>query len=241
MARRNRFGTIFHAAKDHLAGRRLVGRCDKDVDGAINEAAGTVNDHHGAVIEIGDALCGLLAFAENEHAHGLAGEHGWFHGVGEFVDVKNGDALHARNLVEVEIICDDFGVTLTGEFDELKVDGRDGGEIFLENAEIEPGHFLQALKNFESAASALALERVGGIGNELELVEDKARDAEGAVEEMCFANVGDAAVDERAGVEQLGRVTRGRGELDRFGEREFAEGRRFGGTDNESEITETEK
>jgi len=218
-----------------------VGRGDEDVDGAIDEAAGAVDDNHGAIVEVGNSLGGLLAFAEDEHAHGLAREDGGFHGVGQFIDIENSDALDARDLIEIEIIGDDFGVALAGEFDELEIDSGDRRKIVLENAEIEPGHFLHALKNFESATAALALEGVGRVGDELELVEDEARNAEGAVEEMCFANVGDAAVDERAGVEQLGRMTGGRGEFDGLGKRKFAERRSFGGTDNETEIRETEE
>ena len=51
------------------------------------------------------------------------------------------------------------------------------------------------------AAAAVALQRVGGVGDELQLLEDELRDHERAVEKAGLADVGDAAVDDHAGVE----------------------------------------
>jgi hypothetical protein len=78
---------VIDPAKDHFAGRRLVDRGDKDVHGLVNEAAGAVHDHHGAVFEIRDALIDLFAFAKNKDAHAFSGKNGWAKGVGEQIDV----------------------------------------------------------------------------------------------------------------------------------------------------------
>src|SRR5215471_18914697 len=45
-ARRDRFGTIFHAAEDHFAGGSLVCGSHEDIDGAIDEAPGAIDDDH---------------------------------------------------------------------------------------------------------------------------------------------------------------------------------------------------
>ena len=48
------------------------------------------------------------------------------------------------------------------------------------------------------------LMRVGGIGHELQFAQDELRDEQDAVEEMSLANIGDAAVDDHAGVQHFG-------------------------------------
>ena len=68
---------------------------------------------------------------------------------------------------------------------------------------MQRGHFLQALQNVEAAASAVALQRVGGIGDQLQFAQHELRGHDNAVEEPGLGNVGDAAVDNDAGVEDL--------------------------------------
>ena len=48
----------------------------------------------------------------------------------------------------------------------------------------------------------LRFSESGGVGDELQLLEDELRDDERAVEKAGLADVGDAAVDDDAGVEQ---------------------------------------
>ena len=62
---------------------------------------------------------------------------------------------------------------------------------------------MQALQDVEAAASAIALERVGGVGHQLQLAQYELRGDDDAVEESGFGDVGDAAVDDHAGVEDL--------------------------------------
>lgn len=99
-------GAVFDACKDHLASGGLMGGGDDNVDGAIDMPAGAVDDDHGAIVKVGDALGSFPAFAKNENAHGLAGEHGRLHGIGKFVYVENGDALNTSNFVQIEIGSD---------------------------------------------------------------------------------------------------------------------------------------
>ena len=62
---------------------------------------------------------------------------------------------------------------------------------------------MEALEYLKAAAAALALERIGGIGDQLKFVEDETGNAERAIEEMGFADFGDATVNEDAGVEKF--------------------------------------
>ena len=64
-------------------------------------------------------------------------------------------------------------------------------------------HLLDALQDVEAAAAAIALQGVGGIGHQLQFAQHELRDHDDAVEEAGFGDVGDAAVDDDAGVEDL--------------------------------------
>jgi hypothetical protein len=101
---------------------------------------------------------------------------------------------------------------------------------------------LEALEYLKAAAAALALERIGGIGDQLKFVEDETGNAERAIEEMGFADVGDAAVNEDAGVEKFrGRqIARGRNR-DRMRQGNLTKDVALVGADNEAKITESQE
>ena len=82
------------------------------------------------------------------------------------------------------------------------------GEIVVRDFDFQVRHLLDALQHFESAAAALAFQRIGGIGHELQLAQHKLRDQHDAIQKMGLANVRDAAVDDDAGVEHLGHSPR---------------------------------
>ena len=65
-------------------------------------------------------------------------------------------------------------------------------------------------RTVEAPAAPVALERIGGIGDLLELLQNELGDYQRPVHETRLANVGDAAVDDDAGIEYLD-VLRGRG------------------------------
>ena len=62
---------------------------------------------------------------------------------------------------------------------------------------------MQALQDVEAAAAAVPLQRVGGVGHQLQLAQDELRGDDDAVEKSGLGDVGDAAVDDDAGVEDL--------------------------------------
>jgi len=157
-------------------------RGDDDVDGAIDEAAGTIDNDHGAILQEGDALRGFFAFAEDEDAHGFTGKNGWLHRIGQFVDIQNRNALNAGDFVEIVIIGDNFGFGLASQLEKLVIDGGAARKVLFDNTNFKPRHFLQALEHFETAASALALEGVGRISDELKFVQDEAGNTKNTVE-----------------------------------------------------------
>ena len=196
-------GALIPFAEDHFSGGGLEDGGDRDVDGLADHLARIVDHDHGSVIEVGDSLVVLFAFFQDEDPHNFAGEDDGLEGVCEFVDVEDGDALQLGDFVEIEIVGDDFAFVKLGEFDELEVDFADAGKIVFDDLDLNGGGFLEALEDVETTASAIALEGVGGIGDELEFAKDELRDDDEAVEESGFGDVGDAAVDDNAGIENF--------------------------------------
>ena len=67
-------------------------------------------------------------------------------------------------------------------------------------------HFLDALQNIQAAAAAITLEGIGGIGDQLQLAENKLRNDQHAVQKACLGDVRDPPVDNHAGIEHLERL-----------------------------------
>ena len=101
-------GRLRPAAEDHLARRRLQHAGDADLDRPAQRLLGLVHHHHGAVVEVADALARLLAFLDDEDLHQLAGQDHRLERVRELVDVEDGHAAQLRDLVEVEVVGDDL-------------------------------------------------------------------------------------------------------------------------------------
>src|SRR5579883_1006929 len=195
-------------AENHLAGGRLEHAGDGDVDGLRDHLLGVVHHHHGAVVEVGHALAVLLALLENEHPHGLARQDNGLQRIRQLVDVQHLDAVELRDFIEVEIVRDHLAVVDLGQLDQLHVDVADVGEIVLDDLHIEVRHLLDALQNVEPAAAAVALHGIGRIGDELQLAQDELRNHQNAVEEAGFGDIGDAAVDDDARIQDLERLLR---------------------------------
>src|SRR5208282_2056546 len=207
--RRRRFGVVAAGralipfAKDHLAGGGLQHRSHRNVDGLADHLARVIDDHHGAVIEIGDALVVFFAFLQDEYPHHFAWQNDRLERVGQFVDIEHGYALELGDFVEVEVVGDDLAFIELGQFNELHIDFANTGEVVFHNLDLDGSSFLETLQNVEAAASAIAFERIGGIGHQLQFTQHELRDHNQAVEEARLGDVGDAAVNNDAGVEDL--------------------------------------
>src|SRR4051812_28830228 len=195
---------IIELAEDHLAGGGLQDRSHRDVDVLADHLASVVHDDHGPVVKICDTLVVLLAFFQDEDLHYLAGQHDGLERIRQLVDIQHVDALELRDFVQVEIVGEDLRALVElGKFDQLQVDFADGGKIVLHYLHSDRGGLLDALQDVEAAASAIPLERITGIGDELQLAQHEMRDDKNAIEEAGVGDVGDAAVDDHAGVEDL--------------------------------------
>ena len=203
LAGRAVLGVLPETTEDHLAGGGLQHARHGDVGVLADHAARVVHDDHRPVVEVGDALVVLLPFLQDEDAHRLARQHHGLERVRQLVDVQHLDAVELRHLVEVKVVGDDNAVERLREFEELEVNLLDGGEVRVNDLDVERGVRLQAVEHVEAAAAPLAFGRVGRVGHLLKLAEDELRDDDCAGEEARLGHVGDAAVNDDRGVEYL--------------------------------------
>ena len=194
---------VVKAPEDHFTSGGLQDAGDGDVDGSGDHFFGVIDHHHGAVVKIGDALVVLFALLQDKDAHGFAGENDGLEGVGKIVDVEDLHAVELGNLIQIEVVGHDFAAVDLGEFDQLHVDFGNVGEVVFEDPHVQLGHLLNALEDVESTAPAVSFEGVGGIGNHLQFTQDELRNDQGSVEEAGFDDVGDASVDDHAGIEDF--------------------------------------
>ena len=101
-----------------------------------------------------------------------------------------------------------FPCSVARQLDQLQIDFAHFGEVHVRDGDVDAGHLLNLLQDVETAPAAIALHRVGRVGDQLQLLEDELRDDDRAVHEAGFADVGDAAVDDDAGVEDLVALAR---------------------------------
>ena len=94
------------------------------------------------------------------------------------------------------------------ERDELGVDLGLGRVSVLARSRPASRFLLHPIEDLEPAAPAVPTQRVGVVGDVLELVEHEARDDERAADEAALHDLGDAAVDDRARVDDDTRLAR---------------------------------
>jgi hypothetical protein len=138
------------------------------------------------------------------------------------IDIQNIDTLKLSNLIQIGIIGDDFSVDFFGQFDELGVDLFHGRVVGIDDPDVHVDLFLDVTKDFQSPLSPGPFDRIRRIGNMLKFAQYKLRNEERAFHETGFHDVRNAAVDDHAGVENLGifssrevlRVTFSSGKMD---------------------------
>src|SRR5207302_2185157 len=89
------------------------------------------------------------------------------------------------------------------QLDQLQIDFTNLWKIEVGNDHLDARHLLNLLEDVEASAAAIALQRVGRIGDELQLLQHELRNHQRAVEETGLADIRDAAVDDDARVENL--------------------------------------
>src|SRR6185503_14334652 len=190
---------IVKAPEDHFAGGGLQHAGNGDVDGLRDQPARVVHDNHGAVIEIGDTLVVLFAFLEDEDTHRLAGQNDRLQCVRQLVNVQHLNSMKLCDFVQVEVVRHQLARELLGELDQLHVDLANLRKVLFDDLDMQIGHFLQPLENVQPATTAVALQRIGGIGHQLQLAQHELRHSQSSVEKSCLGYVCDPAIDDYAG------------------------------------------
>src|ERR1700722_13793663 len=195
--------SLIPLAKNHLSRRGLQDRGDRNVDGLTNHFARVVDNHHSAVIQIGNALVVFLAFFQYEHLHNLARQHDRLQGICQFVDVQHRDTLQLRYFIEIEIVGDDLAFVELSQFNQFQIDFADCGKIIFHDLNLYRSDLLQALQNVEAAASTIAFERIGRIGYQLQFTQNELRRHDYAIEKAGLGDVGNAAINNYAGIQNF--------------------------------------
>src|SRR5438445_1401239 len=189
--------------EDHPPGRGLEHRVHRHADALADGPPALVDHDHRAVLEVGHALPRLLPLAKDVDVEDLAGKNDGTQGARQLVDVEDPDPVQLGHLVQVVIVRNDDPVHRPRRLDEAPVHFPDLGEVQVVELRLDPGHSPETLEHVEPAAAAVALERVAGVGDLLELAEDVLGDEQRALEKPGLADVSDAPVDDHARVEHL--------------------------------------
>src|SRR5439155_12180813 len=98
---------------------------------------------------------------------------------------------------------DNFTLVQLGQFDQLQVDFPNGRKIVFYNLYLQSSNFLKSLQNVETTPATIALKRIGRIGHQLQLAEHELRNYDHTVKKAGLGNVGNAAIDDHAGVKNF--------------------------------------
>ena len=160
-------------------------------------------DHdHRAVVEIADALAGVLAGLDHTDPKVLARQQRGLHRVRERVHVQDADALEVGDAVEVQVVRQDRAAVALRERDELRIDLGVPGDVLVDDLDRRRAGLAHAGEDLEAATAAGPPHRNRSCREALDLVEDEPGHLEDPVEEPGVGDVGDPAVDDRARVDE---------------------------------------
>src|SRR5437764_5925697 len=191
--------------KDHAPGDGLQHACDHHVDLLVDGPCAILDHDHGAVVEITHAPARLFAHLNDLDPHLFAGQDHGFDGVRQFVHVQHAHALQLRHLVEVIVVGNDGRVQLACDLHQLAVDLVHVVHVVridVHYVDRRLRFLAHPVEHIQAPTSTVAAQRIGRVGNVAQLVEHKARDHHFAHDEARGADVGDAAIDDRARIDQ---------------------------------------
>src|SRR5213076_249062 len=116
--------------------------------------------------------------------------------VGQLVDVEHLDTPKLRDLVQIEVVGDDLSGKRARQLDQLQIDFLDVGKVGVRDRDVYAAHLLDLLQDVETAAAPIALQRIGRIRHQLQLLQHELRDDERPVHEAGLADISDPAIDD---------------------------------------------
>ena len=172
---------------------------DADEQFPSDLVAGALDNDHGAVVEITDALFRFLTRLDNFHLHRLTGQSHDLERIGQIVDVHHIHLAHPRDLAEIVVRRGQPPVEGLRKHHQLLIDAFDFldlGEHTVIDLYIDHRIRLHLVQDVESPPAAVALELVGRIRYQLELVEHEAGDNERRIEQFALAQIHNASVND---------------------------------------------
>src|SRR5712692_44863 len=188
--------------KDHPPGHGLENPRDHDVHAAVHVPAAILDHDHSAVVQVAHALADLLALLDDLDRHLLAGQDHRLDRVSQLVDVEHLHALQLGHAVEIEVVGQDGGLGLLSHYHQLAVHISGALGLHVHDADRHLRLLLELVQHVKPSATAIAAERIRRVGDVLQLLQDELRDDQLAKDEASLADIGDAAIDDRAGVHQ---------------------------------------
>ena len=180
------------------------GCCSTDVTCTANvcadPAAAGLDDDHRPIVQIANALAGLLALTDQLDLELLAGQNGRLQRIRQVVDVQHLHVLDLGEPVEVEVGGEDGDAAVLGDLQQLGVDVGHAGHVHLGGGHGHVG--AQVVDHLQPAAATCPLQRVARIGDLLQLLEHELGHDQLPLDEPGAGDVGDPPVDDRAGVDQ---------------------------------------
>ena len=191
------------AGKDDPAGGVLQGAGDDHLEPLADPAPGPFHHHHGAVVEVADALVCFLAVAGNLEQQLIAGPHLGAQGDDQLTEVEHLEGLHLSHLGQVVVGGQQGAAGIGGEQQQLVVDplALVAGAVHHQAPAID---LPQLAEQLEAAPAPAALLAIGRIGQGLELIDHALGDDHLALQQARIQQAADAAINDHAGVEDLG-------------------------------------
>src|SRR5262249_23681055 len=80
--------------------------------------------------------------------------------------------------------------------------------VVFHKLHVDAGHLLNALKNVETTPSTIPFQRICRVSDLLQFTQNEVGNDEHSIQETGFADIGNAAVDDDAGIEDLISLSR---------------------------------
>ena len=117
------------------------------------------------------------------------------------MDVDVGNRLQLGDFAEVVVVGNQFGPQRARQADQLRIHFRLFTKIRFVDFDFFAGASLDAAEHFQTTPAASTTDRVGGIRDKLKLFQHEARHHYGPFQEVSLDQLGDASVNDGAGVE----------------------------------------